>query len=663
MRVTRPKIAKELKSFLAAVNFYRRFLPHAVHYQSKLTALIDGNKKNDRTPLVWTDETIAAFDECKKQLAEAATLAYPSKNAKLSLHTDASDFCAGAVLHQLSGDHLQPLGFYSQAFTPTQCRYSAYDRELTAIYQAIQHFRHLLEGRQFTIHTDQKPLVYAFHPKKPSASDKKENPRRSRQLDFISQFSTDIRHVAGQHNIVADMLSRIASVKQDDFNFKQLADLQGTDPELTALLKSNDTSLKLKQIAMPGSDIEVWADVSTPKARPFVPKQLRRMTIMHLHRLAHPGIRTTSKLVRERFVWPRLMEDVKQVVKTCMACQAAKVNRHIRSPLGSYQAPDTRFEHINIDIVKLTCCRDLQYCLTIIDRYTRWPEAIPIPDQTAETVAQALIQHWIARFGVPLRITSDQGRQFESALFFQLNKLLGIEHLHTTAYHPQANGLIERFHRTLKAALMAQETDDWVTKLPIVLLGLRSAYKADIGNSAAELTYGCQLRLPGEFFQESDFKPQTEFVQALRKTMEQIRPIPTARHASEHPFVHSDLLSASHVFVRVDRVKTSLTKPYEGPFEVLKRNEKIFKLRMNGRNSNVSIDRLKPAYFEASEHDVPIPHLDGALSKSMPISPSVIGEAKKSSTVKIAPKPITIPNQPYVTRLGRTVKIPSRLQL
>lgn len=135
-----------------------RPLPHTVEHQRKLFSLIEGNVKNDRRAVDWTDETAQAFEECKLQLAEAATLAYPREGASLSIMVDASDTCVGAVLNQHVEGNEQPLGYYSKKLTPAQTRYSAYDRELTAIYQSVLHFKYMLEGRPFTIYTDHKPL-------------------------------------------------------------------------------------------------------------------------------------------------------------------------------------------------------------------------------------------------------------------------------------------------------------------------------------------------------------------------------------------------------------------------------------------------------------------------------------------------------------------------
>lgn len=132
----------------------------------------------------------------------------------------------------------------------------------------------------------------------------------------------------------------------------------------------------------------------------------------------------------------------------------------------------------------------------MIDRFTRWPEAIPVEDTKAETIAKAFFLHWISRFGVPLRLTSDQGRQFKSELFTELNKLLGVQKFRTTAYHPQSNGIIERWHRTLKSAIKSQNNARWTETLPTILLGLRSVVLSNLNASPAEFVYGTSLRLP-----------------------------------------------------------------------------------------------------------------------------------------------------------------------
>ena len=134
------------------------------------------------------------------------------------------------------------------------------------------------------------------------------------------------------------------------------------------------------------------------------------------------------------------------------------------------------------DIVGLLLpSQGFRYLLTCVDRFTRWPEAIPNSEITAQTVAQAFITCWISRFGVPSTITTDRGAQIESTLWQELMKLLGSKYIRTTAYHPSSNGLVERFHYQLEAALKATpEPTHWVSALPLVLLGIRAGLKQDI---------------------------------------------------------------------------------------------------------------------------------------------------------------------------------------
>ena len=129
----------------------------------------------------------------------------------------------------------------------------------------------------------------------------------------------------------------------------------------------------------------------------------------------------------------------------------AALDKHTKSPLEEFSVPAKRFSHINVDIVgPLPFSSGFTYLLTIIDRNTRWPEAIPLRGITSSECVQALISGWIARFGVPGDISSDRGSQFTSSLWNDLAHRLGVKLHHTSAYHPQANGMIERFHRSLK---------------------------------------------------------------------------------------------------------------------------------------------------------------------------------------------------------------------
>ncbi|GFX56941.1 hypothetical protein TNCV_3701061 [Trichonephila clavipes] len=221
---------------------HETFLPKAAEQQYLLSEFLKGYKgKKDSKPLKWSSEAITAFQRCKEALADAALLAHSSPSAPLALHVDASDYAIGGALHQVVDSELQPLAFFSRKLTSSEKSYSAYDRELLAIYSAIRHFRYMLEARDFTVFTDHKPLTYAFRQKSDKCS-----PRQIRQLDFISQFTTNIVHIPGSDNIAADVLSRVSAITfPSQINYDCIAETQQTDQELHTLIASG-TSLELK---------------------------------------------------------------------------------------------------------------------------------------------------------------------------------------------------------------------------------------------------------------------------------------------------------------------------------------------------------------------------------------------------------------------------------
>ncbi|GFW40733.1 hypothetical protein TNCV_4528221 [Trichonephila clavipes] len=282
-----------------------------------------------------------------------------------------------------------------------------------------------------------------------------------------------------------DALSRIDSISE--FNFEEIAEEQTTDEELQKLLHNN--SLKFKPSTLP-SGKKLWCDISTQKIRPYIPQKFRFQIFQLIHGLAHPGIKSTVKLMIEKYVWSDIKKQVREWAKACIRCQKCKVSRHTKSKLGEFEQPDERFSVVHIDLIgKLPPSEGMQYCLTCIDRFSCWMEAIPIPEITAEIVGRAFYEKWICRFGVPAKIVTDQGRQFEAELFRSIAAICGAKVAHTTSYHPQCNGKVERLHRTLKGAIKAHNNIRWTESLPTVLLGLRAAIRPDISYTIAQMVY------------------------------------------------------------------------------------------------------------------------------------------------------------------------------
>ncbi|XP_053596144.1 uncharacterized protein LOC128668019 [Microplitis demolitor] len=455
--------------------------------------------------------------------------------------------------------------------------------------------RHLLECREFTVQTDHKPLVYAFQQKLDKAS-----PRQIRQLSFISQFTTDIIHVKGEENSVADALSRTNTIDVPTMlSSQRIAEAQEQDQELQKI--QEQSSLKLQRLNIEGQ--QIYCNIFKNIVRPYIPKELRKLAFEPVHGYAHPSGRNTSKTLREKYIWPGIRKDAAQWSKECLQCQKSKIQRHNRMNHLKIDVSDARFNHINIDIIMLSDVDGYRYCLTIIDRFSRWPTAVPLKDIKTETIVTTLFNNWICFFGTPLKITTDQGAQIESALFKGLTRFIGANKIRTSPYHPASNGIIERWHRTLKAALMCKTGVPWIHALPSVLLGLRTTYKEDIKSSPAEMLFGTTLRVPGEFFvhQELPTDPQA-FLENHRKAMRMMQPTQTAHHSKPKVFIHKDLDKCSHVFIRCDHVKAPLEQPYRGPFKVIERlSDRLFRVDVEGQEKNILIERLKPAYLPREE--------------------------------------------------------------
>ncbi|XP_037931144.1 uncharacterized protein LOC119665956 [Teleopsis dalmanni] len=348
-------------------------------------------------------------------------------------------------------------------------------------------------------------------------------------------------HIAGKNSPVADFLSRIEAISNEDLvDFDQLAESQKTDIETNGFLSnSNKSALQLKWILIPNSSKEIACDVSSNRVRPFVTEQ--------------------------------------------------------------------------------------------------WPAVVPIEDIHASTVAIAFTNGWIIHFGVPKQIITDQGRQFESTLFNELEKLIGAKHIRTSPRHPQANGLIERFHRTLKTAMKCKHEHQWSDAIPLIVLALRNIFK-DLKVTTSEMVYGTTLRLPSDFLEQgnNDKIPEHEFVENMRQMMSQIRSFPTSNHLNERVFLQKELQHATHVFLRDDSVRPPLKTPYDGPFKVVRRSDKTYDLLIKGKPVRVSVDRVKAAFLSSDNEDV---------------SPSC---TENMADTRMDTKPSN------VTRKGRLVQVPRR---
>ncbi|XP_066976878.1 uncharacterized protein [Macrobrachium rosenbergii] len=210
---------------------------------------------------------------------------------------------------------------------------------------------------------------------------------------------------------------------------------------------------------------------------------------------------------------------------------------------------------------------------------------------------ETLLSSWISCFRVPGDITTDRGPAFLLELWVSLACLVGTTLHSTTAYNPAANGMVERTHRSLKAALMARCTDEnWKVQLPWVLLGLRTAPRANGNESPTEKVYGETLAVPGEFFPTEVDDPDTPLPR-LREIAKRFAPCQKTFTDRTRNFRSEGLNTCTHVFMRNDAHHPPLTRPYGGLYRVISRTSKAYLFNIHGREDWISVDRLKPAYL------------------------------------------------------------------
>ena len=266
----------------------------------------------------------------------------------------------------------------------------------------------------------------------------------------------------------------------------------------------------------------------------LLPKKLRPQVLHEVHNTptgGHLGIAKTLGRIRERFYWSKCRRDVEDWCRSCDICASRKgPSRKVRAQMGQYNV-GAPMERLAVDVLGPLPETDSgnKYILIAMDYFSKWPEAYLLPNQEAHSIAEVLAQELVSCFGVPLSIHSDQGRNFESRLFQEMCKLLGTEKTRTTPLHPQSDGMVERFNRTLEARLskfVEEHQKNWDALVPLMMLAYRSAVHESTGYTPARLTFGRDLRLPIDLVygrpKEEPSPHRTDYVLQLQERLENV---------------------------------------------------------------------------------------------------------------------------------------------
>ena len=616
-----PTNKKEVQRFLGLASYYRRFVKDFASVAKPLHQLVEKNRE-----FRWTQQCQEAFEQLRQKLVSAPVLSFPDFSKPFVLDTDASDTGIGAVLSQTQDNGTERvIAYASRVLSKPERRYCVTRKELLAVVAFVKHFRPYLLGRSFVLRTDHGSLSWLWNFRNPEG-------QLARWLEQLQEYDFSIVHRRGRKHGNADALSRMpcsqcgresheeqpSVVAASSFDLHSSDDLrksQLADPSIRFVLLAKEAGRKPLTDQLAGQSqsckrlVQLWERLEAIGGvlwkhyedvegglkwkQLVVPQSLRDDILQELHAGVlggHLGEEKTTLKLRQRFYWPGYSKDVRDWCRSCATCTTRKTSSpKNRAPLGTIQA-GYPMEVVAVDIMGPfpESKNGNSYILVAGDYFTRWMEAYAIPNQEATTVAQKLVDELFCRFSPPERLHSDQGRQFEGQVMQEICRILHIRKTKTTPYHPQGDGLVERFNRTLQDMLAMTVKDhpfDWEEALRKVCLAYNSSVQASTGYTPFFLMFGREARLPIDIMYgaaEEEAADVPEHVTKTKKTLESAYSRVRERLNTSHQrqkenydkkvhgksFVGGDLVWLHTMVVPRGKSK-KLHHPWTGPYRIV----------------------------------------------------------------------------------------------
>lgn len=463
-----PQDITGVKSFLGVVNFYRRFIKNCSGISEPLIELTRGKKK--AKDFEWGEDQQDAFEDLKQKLISAPILCYPDMSKEFFIETDASDIGIGAILsqnHKEEGEFIRlPVAFASKSLSKAERNYSTSEREGWAVVWSVKHFKPYIFGMHFTIITDHNALK--------ALKDKSSlEGRLMRWAEYLAEFDYDIIYRPGKDNIIPDFLSRnIVNYSVNEMN----------------------------------SSIREEIRRARVHNKIYVPESQREALLQRLHRVQTGHLKESKfyALMKQRFYWIGLRKDVIRTIRQCSIC--SRLNKTIGyRPLQPIQA-DHPFQKVALDVGYVTIKKDSElsksyYFIVAVDHFTKWAEVSHLPSQTSKWIMEFIEKDIIFRHGCPQMIRTDGGKPFVSNAIEEFFSDYNINHSISAPYHPESNGLAERFIQTIKGIMHSLKLDsikDWKKALHIAVSAYRMVPHRETGFSPFIMLYGRESILPQE---------------------------------------------------------------------------------------------------------------------------------------------------------------------
>ena len=540
-----PNSKKDCRSILGMAGWYRRHIPN---FSKIVEPIVELTKKYSK--FKWTDKQQKAFDYLKDSLTAIPLLAYPDPNKPYILYTDASDTCIGACLVQECDEkeewipgikNEKPIYFLSHKLTDTQIRYPVIQKECYAIVYALHKLDYYLHNAKFEIRTDHLPL-------KSLLQSQNQNKTIQQWALTIGSYNCNIEYVKGVDNCCADLLSRsppeeeedsleaphisdralnVASINTNQMDVQEYLDQEVNVEEekqekitlegfnLAEEQPKDQELLKIKEKLEQGTaDKTTYAKFTTiedvlyyisqvdeePNLRVYIPSHLQQQVIAEYHELGHFGVDKVFQAIKEKYYWPNLYKQIQKYTDQCVTCKVRNMTAN-KAPLCETSIPLQPMATVQLDLsgpYPQTLSGN-KYIASFVCVYSGWIEAWPLPDKSADSVVNVLIERFIPRHSTPMKIITDNGTEFVNRAFEETLRRLNIKHVKTSFYHPQGNAKVERSHRTLHdrlSKMMEGQLDSWDVVLNQALCALRCQPSKTTRASPFSILYGRQPTLP-----------------------------------------------------------------------------------------------------------------------------------------------------------------------
>ena len=554
-RYKRPSTLTQLQSFLGLSGYYRKFIMNFARIASPLYKLTTKEEAANAKQLNWNDDCEKAFNKLRTELTSSTVLILPDFTKKFVLDCDACNTGIGAVLQQEVNGVLRPVAYFSKPLNKAERNYSTTEKELLAMVRAMEANHEYLFGREFDVRVDHQPLSWLLSCKNPNA-------RLARWLIRISNYTFRIIYRSGKQHTNADALSRwpiiedgkmpesdenknmvinfienakkqiedepllnklISPIEQDnDPDIKWTKELIKTHGENKPEIDKNELDSNLKRAMFNNydelrivNDLLYWfkeLDDGSIRQLLIIPKNMVNTVLKFIHSSVfhgHLGVRKTLDKVKLRFYRPGIKLQVSKFIKSCDVCQKVK-NPNTPNNKAKLQPlrPTEPLQLVTSDIVgPLPVSQDGNlYILVICCHFSKWVWLFALLDITAETVANKLVQ-FMMMYGLCVNILTDGAKNYQSDVLAKVYELLDINKLKTSPYHPECDGLTERFNRSLKTMLSCFVNDhqnNWDELLPYLAYAYNTSTHATTNHTPYEILFGRQPKIPLDLVMNND---------------------------------------------------------------------------------------------------------------------------------------------------------------